>query len=244
MVRRLLVVCAGMVAVLAVAGPVAASDSPLPVRSLAPTATQHLWAELVARPRVQAFRTADCRPLRAVFYAATDWLRLTTRLAATPSPCAQYYISVPPLVSDKSQLRANEANRIRALGPAFHALAEINVTGWTAWVATTGNSWYQAGVEARRRMAVAGYDVAAGDTWALNELSSAVRQGTGNARANMRAFLNGLYDGDGVLPAARGTVFVAGIGQGTTDLSLYQARLQDWYEDAAFWSDLSRFASD
>ena len=49
-------------------------------------------------------------------------------------------------------------------------------------------------------MAAAGYDVAAGDTWALNELSSAVRQGTGNARANMRAFLNGLYDGDGALP--------------------------------------------
>ena len=87
-------------------------------------------------------------------------------------------------------------------------------------------------------MAATGYDVAAGDTWALNELSSAVRQGTGNARANMRAFLNGLYDGDGTLPTARGTVFIAGIGQGTTDLSLYQARLQDWYEDAGFWSDL------
>ena len=71
-----------------------------------------------------------------------------------------------------------------------------------------------------------------------------MRQGTGNARANMRAFLNGLYDGDGTLPPARGTVFVAGIGQATTDLSLYQARLQDWYEDSAFWSDLSRFASD
>ena len=91
----------------------------------------------------------------------------------------------------------NEAWRIRALGPAFHALAEINVTGWTAWVAATGNSWYEAGVEARRRMAATGYDVTAGDGWALNELSSAVRQGTGNARANMRAFLNGLYDGDG-----------------------------------------------
>ena len=243
MVRRLLVLCAGVVAVLAIAGPAVAS-SPQPVRSLTPAATQRLWTELVQRPRVHAFRTADCRPLRAVFYAATDWLRLTTKLAATASPCAQYYISVPPLAADKSQLRPNEANRIRALGPAFHALAEINVTGWTAWVAATGSSWYQAGVEARRRMAATGYDVAAGDTWALNELSSAVRQGTGNARANMRAFLNGLYDGDGVLPTARGTVFVAGIGQGTTDLSLYQARLQDWYEDAAFWSDLSRFASD
>ena len=243
MVRRLLVLCAGVVAVHAIAGPAVAS-SPQPVRSLTPAATQRLWTELVQRPRVHALRTADCRPLRAVFYAATDWLRLTTKLAATASPCAQYYISVPPLAADKTQLRPNEANRIRALGPVFHALAEINVTGWTTWVAATRNSWYQAGVEARQRMAATGYDVAAGDTWALNELSSAVRQGTGSARANMQAFLNGLYDGDGMLPTARGTVFVAGIGQGTTDLSLYQARLQDWYEDAAFWSDLSRFASD
>ena len=156
----------------------------------------------------------------------------------------EYFISVPPLTADKTQLRSDQAWRIRALGPAFHALAEINVTGWTSWVATTGSSWYAAGVEARRRMAAAGYDVATGDTWALNELSSAVRQGVGNARANMRAFLNGLYDGDGVLPAARGVVFVAGIGQATSDLSVYQARLQEWYEDAAFWSDLSRYASD
>ena len=237
--------CGGLAAAGAIAGPPAAlGAAEPPVRSLTPVATEQLWTELVRRPRMQSLRTADCRPLRAVFYAATDWLRLTTRLAATPSPCAQYYISVPPLVADKSQLRADEAQRIRALGPAFHALAEINVTGWTAWVASTGSSWYQAGVEARRRMAVAGYDVNAGDTWALNELSSAVRQGTGNARANMRAFLNGLYDGDGALPAARGTVFIAGIGQATADLSVYQARLQDWYEDTAFWNDLSRFASD
>jgi uncharacterized repeat protein (TIGR01451 family) len=237
--------CGGLVAAGAIAGSAAAADSaPTPVRSLTPAATQRLWDELVHRPRIRSLRTADCRPLRAVFYAATDWLRLTTKLAATASPCAQYYVSVPPLVSDKSQLRANEAQRIRALGPAFHALAEINVTGWTAWVAATGNSWYEAGVEARRRMAATGYDVTASDTWALNELSSAVRQGTGNARANMRAFLNGLYDGDGTLPAARGTVLIAGIGQATADLSLYQARLQDWYEDAGFWSDLSRFASD
>ena len=208
--RRLLVLCGCVMAAVTIAGPPAAFGAAQPpVRSLTPVATQHLWNDLVRRLRVHALRTADCRPLRAVFYTATDWLRLTTKLAATASPCAQYYISVPPLVADKSQLRANEASRIRALGPAFHALAEINVTGWTAWVASNGGSWYQAGVEARRRMATAGYDVNAGDTWALNELSSAVRQGTGNARANMRAFLNGLYDGDGTLPAARGTVFVA-----------------------------------
>ena len=234
---------------LVAAGAVAASSTAFsstqqPVPSLTPAATQRLWTELVQRPPLRGLRTAECRPLRAVFYAATDWLRLTTRLAATASPCAQYYVSVPPLAADKTQMRSDQAWRIRALGPAFHALAEVNVTGWTAWVASTGSSWYQAGVEARRRMEAAGFDVAAGDTWALNELSSAVRQGTGNARANMRAFLNGLHDGDGVLPAARGTVFVAGIGQATTDLSLYQARLQDWYEDTAFWSDLARVAAD
>ncbi len=237
--------CGGLVAAGAIAAPTASAGGSAadPVPSLTPAATERLWTELVRRPRVHSLRTAECRPLRAVFYAPLDWRRLATKLAATPSPCAQYYISVPP-VGDKTQPRTDEAWRIRALGPAFHALAEISVTGWTGWVGSTGNSWYQAGVEARRRMAAAGYDVTAGDTWALNELSSAVRQGTGNARANMLAFLNGLYDGDGTLPAARGTVFIAGIGQATTDLSLYQARLQDWYEDAGFWNDLSRFASD
>ena len=71
-----------------------------------------------------------------------------------------------------------------------------------------------------------------------------MRQGIGNARANMRAFLQGLHDGDGVLPSARGVVFVIGVAQSTGDLSVYQARLQDWYEDAAFWQDLSRYVSD
>jgi hypothetical protein len=244
MLRRLLVLAGGTAAAGVIAGSATAfGAAPEPVPTLTPVATQRLWSELVRRPRMQSLRTAECRPLRAVFYAPTDWRRLTTKLAATPSPCAQYYISVPP-VGDKTQPRGDEAWRIRALGPAFHALAEISVTGWTSWVATTGNSWYEAGVEARRRMAAAGYDVALGDTWALNELSSAVRQGTGNARANMRAFLNGLHDGDGTLPAVRGTVFIAGIGQATTELSLYQARLQDWYEDAGFWNDLGRVAAD
>ena len=196
------------------------------------------------RPHVRSLRTADCRPLRAVFYAATDWLRLTTE---TGGDCVavRAVLHLGPaarggqVAASAERSTADSGARAcvpRARGDQRHRL--------DAWVASTGSSWYQAGVEARRRMAATGYDVAAGDTWALNELSSAVRQGAGNARANMRAFLNGLYDGDGTLPAVRGTVFIAGIGQATTDLSLYQARLQDWYEDAAFWIDLGRFASD
>ncbi len=234
-----------LVVVLAAGGACAvASADPAPVPSLTPAATQELWQQLVAQPVARpAAARVDCAPLRAVFYAATDWLRLATDLAADPSACAGYFVSVPPLVADKSQPRSDQAWRIRALGPSFHALAEINVTGWTSWVASNGGDWYAAGVEARRRMAAAGYDVAAGDTWALNELSSAVRQGTGAARANMRAFVHGLYDGDGG-PAARGVVFVNGIGQSTSDLSTYQARLQDWYLDAGFWADMSAYVSD
>jgi hypothetical protein len=240
---RRFVPLAVLVAAAAVASPaVAAKATPKPVPSLTPAKTAKLWKQLVRRPYVHSV-TADCAPLRAVFYAGTDWLRLATKLAANASPCAQYYISVPPLAADKTQLRTDQAWRIRALGPQFHALAEVNVSGWSSWVSTSGNTWYAAGQEARRRMAASGYDVGLGDTWVVNELSSAVRQGMGSARANMRSFVRGLYEGDGSAPAP-GAVFVIGMNQGTGELSVYQSRLQDWYEDAAFWNDMSAYVSD
>ena len=68
-------------------------------------------------------------------------------------------------------------------------------------------------------MAAAGYDVAHGDTWVLNELTTAVRRGDGNARANIREFLRGLYEGDGTRPT-KGAVFVIGFGQRTGDVSV------------------------
>ena len=215
---------------------------PAPVASLEPQATTELWRRLVASPRPVRLQ-ADCRPLRGVFYAATDFLRLATKLAATPSPCAEYYISVPPLVSDKTLPRPNAAPRIRALGPNFHAMAEIHFATWTRWVASTGSSWHTAGVTARQRMAAAGFDVAQGDTWVFNELTTAVRRGTGNARANVREFLRGLYEGDGTRPT-RGAVFVIGFGQRSTDVSLYQTNLQNWLADSAFWTDMNTYVSD
>src|SRR4030095_7042696 len=98
-----------------------------PVPSLTPVATARLWGPLVAAPRVQALGRSDaCVPVRTIFYAATDWLRLATKLAASPSPCAEYYISIPPLAADKTAFRNDQAWRIRALGPQFHVLAEMN----------------------------------------------------------------------------------------------------------------------
>ena len=186
---------------------------------------------------------ADCRPLRGVFYAQTDWLRLATTLAANASPCAQYSISVPPVVADKTRFRPDQAQRIRALGPSIHALAEIHFSAWQKWVASTGSSWYQAGVEARRRMAAAGYDVAAGDTWAMNEVSSAARRGDGNARTNLRELLRGLYDAGGEGPPTRGVVFIVGIGQ-RAPVATYKARTQEWLSDSAFWSDMNAYVGD
>ena len=232
-----------VVAAFPASGHAAARSTPV-VPSLEPAATATLWRQLVAHPRVvRGAAPTACRPLRGVFYAQTDWLRLATKLAAQPSPCAEYSVSVPPLAASKTTLRNGEAARIRALGPNFHALAEINYSGWSAWVASNSETWFDAGVEARRRMTAAGFDVSKGDTWAVNELPSAVRLGTGNARQNARDLVRGLFTGDGG-PPAKGVVWIIGVGQSVPDTTLYQTNLQNWMGDAAFWSDMSAYVSD
>jgi hypothetical protein len=179
-----------------------------------------------------------CRASEFVFYAARDWLRLGPKLAEHASPCADYYISIPPLVSDKTNPRPNQASRIRALGPRFHAMAEIHWATWQSWVRATGSTWYDAGVEARRRMAAAGYDVALGDTWAVNEFPSSVRRDLGTAREDAREFVQGLYEGEG--RPVQGAVFVIGVMHGTKDASLYKSTLKTWLADAPFWLDMQR----
>jgi hypothetical protein len=201
-------------------------------------------AASAATPPFDPGLPANCRiHLQGIFYAETDWLRLGQELAADPSPCADYYISIPPLSNDKTNFRVLQDDRIRALGPRFHPVAEINVsgrTGWADWVRANKKSWADAGIEARRRMEAAGYNVASGETWAVNELSSAVRRNTGAARANMSAFIRALYDGDGTLPAAQGIVFVIGIGQELSDVSTYKATMEAWFQDDAFWTEMTR----
>jgi hypothetical protein len=216
---------------------------PKPVPSLTPVATQKLWTKLVHRPHPFT-SVMDCRALRAVFYTESDWLRLATKLANNPSPCAQYYISIPPLAADKTKFRYDQPWRIRALGPQFHVLAEISYNGWSNWVTANNSDYYQAGLEARRRMAANGFDVAAGDTWAVNEFSSAVRAGTGVARQKVEDLVRGLYEGDGTVPQVKGAVFDVGVGQGTSDLSTYKLNTQNWYLDSSFWNAMSPYVGD
>ena len=242
--RRFAAVIGVAAAVVATGGNAQASPPRTPVvPSLQPAATAKLWRELVAHPRTHAARQGACRPLRAIFYTQTDWLRLATKLAAQPSPCAQYCISVPPLAAAKTTLRNGEAAKIRALGPNFHALAEIHYSGWSQWVATNNATWFDAGVEARKRMEAAGFDVAKGDTWAVNELSSAVRVGSGSARQNARDLVRGLATGSGGTPV-KGVAWTVGISQPVADTTLYQTNLQNWLGDTAFWTDMAAYVSD
>jgi len=186
-------------------------------------------------------RAADCRPLRAIFYAPTDWLRLATTLAQNASPCAAYYVTVPPLTGDKTQPRAKQASLIRALGPNIHALDEISFAGWSRWVTNNNSDWFTAGVTARQRMVLAGFDPTLGDTWAMNETSSAVRKNTGAARKNLLEFLRGLEDGGG--NPLKGVVFAIGQNQGG-DQSLYKATLEAWLQDTTFWNTAALYVSD
>jgi len=197
-----------------------------------------------ARPLIQDTAN-DCRQLRAVFYTATDWLRLATKLAAAEAPCVEYYISIPPLAADKTQFRYAQPAQIHALGPNFHVLAEISTHGWGNWVAADGSrDWYQAGQEARRRMAAANFDVTNGDSWIVNEFSSAVVRGIGVARANMHQLVHGLYDGDGGPPVKGGVFTMLMLGLVTSSFPTYKAYLQDWYRDTPFWNDMAAYVSD
>ena len=191
---------------------------------------------------VQELPSACRFPAEVVFYTASLWMDLAEAMATEASPCAQYYFSIPALAGDKTELRGPvQPALIRALGPRFHAMAEIHFTGWSAWVAKDPlRTWCAAGIEARRRMVEKNYLVELGDTWSINELSSAVRQG-GPARVNAANFIRCLYDGgDGSLPPAKGNVFVVGLGQGTTNLSVYKNNLRNRLVRPSSWAEMAR----
>src|SRR5262245_1470352 len=242
-VRVAAVSLVALAAAAALPGHASAAGSTPVVPSLDPAGTAKLWKQLVERPdRAHMKAQAACRPLRGIFYAQTDWLRLATRLAAQASPCAQYYVSVPPRAASKTTLRNGEAAKIRALGTNVHALAEINWTGWKAWVTQNSSTWFEAGVEARRRMATAGFDVSRGDTWAVNEFPSSVRVPSAD-RQNARELVRGLFTGDGG-PPAKGVVWIIGVGQAVADTTPYQTNLQNWLGDTGFWTDMGAYVAD
>lgn len=182
----------------------------------------------------------------AVFWTASDWVPLAQALAADSSPCADYYVSIPPQAADKTLLRGLQDDLVRALGPHIHPVAEMTLgtlVGWNHWInAVPGRTWFDAGVEFRRRMAVAGYRFDLGETWLLNEFDRSTRRDEPPyTRAAMRELLRGLYDGGGTQPVSRGIVEIgiAYTHQNIPDVAEYKEELKSWLQDSEFWEDVA-----
>jgi hypothetical protein len=191
---------------------------------------------------------ATCPQTKAVFYT-TDTQVLARTLRANPSDCADYYISISPVLpSGEPRGNPNPAlGTVHAQGPRFHALAEVRPKQWAPYAATT--SWYAAGVKFHDDMLMVGFDPAAGDTWALNEVGSPsdpintdVFNGVDGARQNLRDFVRGLYNGSSG-PPLPGLVFAADAAQLAPNVADYAQKLAAWYADAPFWEDMQRYVS-
>ncbi len=181
----------------------------------------------------------------AIFWTADDWLLLSRALAADPSPCGDYYVSIPPQSADHKKLRGLQDDLVRALGPRIHPVAEITLgtlTGWANWVTgAPGRTWLDAGVEFRHRMTEAGYRIDLAETWLLNEFDRSTRRDEPPyTRAAMRDLVRGLYDGGGTEPPSPGIVEIgiAYTHQNIPDVPQYKAEMESWLEDSAFWSDV------
>ncbi len=177
--------------------------------------------------------------VEVVVWTVGGWNILADAFAANPAPCAHYYLSVPPLVGDRTTLRRGEAARIRAHGPQFHALAEFADGAWSDWREANGTTWVAAAGEFRRRAADAGYCLGRGDGWIVNEMHSSARSDPA-ARGRWVNLVRALHEGgEGAADDAPGAIAVIGMGHGTQNLGVYKSNLRGWLQDRAFWEGVA-----
>jgi hypothetical protein len=176
-----------------------------------------------------------------LYSEATNELTLPNAFAAAVDPCTRYYVHLPALANDKSMPRMG-ADKVHALGPNFHAMAEFSWSAWHQWIdASPGTrDWETAGKAFRTRMAAAGYDVAAGDTWAINEFPTTTRSGESDVWTHERSAVKGLAIGDGTL-TSKGVVYTAGMGQTLANTSVLKSNIENWLQQDAFWADMGRY---
>jgi hypothetical protein len=212
-----------------------------------PPTVQGLTAKAVAAAALEpspAALPSYCRLHADVyFYTASDWLRLGQKLQANASACADYYISIPGLAADTTQLRCAQDDVIRALGARFHPVVEFHFQDWRDWWVKNGKTPADAAHEFLRRVRECGYDFTRGETWSLNEMHSGISRNLPGARDNMRMLLNALQAGLPEMSASQGIVWVIGVGHGSQNLGVYKSQLQSWLQDAPFWDDMARDVS-
>jgi hypothetical protein len=171
-----------------------------------------------------------------MYSEGTYELGLPNAFAANPDPCTRYYVHLPALSADKTMPRGGVAN-VHALGPNFHAMAEFSWGAWRDWIAASPGTrnWELAGQAFRQRMTDAGYDVAGGDTWAINEFPSTTRTGDQDVWTHEENAVKGLDEGDGTV-SSKGVVYLEGMGQNLANFSVYKANVENWLQQDAFWN--------
>jgi hypothetical protein len=194
--------------------------------------------------------SAECtRRVDIVFWTANRWRPLMRALAANPAACADYYISIPPDENNLVLRPGSVFREVRDLSPQFHSVAEMRLgggTAWAQWVAAGNGTWYEAGVEFRRRMAVRNLRPELGHTWLLNEFDYTTRRDQavhtdgdpGYPRAAMRELVRGLYEGAPGMAPGPGIVEI-GISQShqnLPDVPAYKEQMKAWLQDGGFWA--------
>ena len=204
-----------------------------PVASLDPAATDRLWQ------KVRRDKHGARGPHRADGVSPTPGrLLLGDRL---PAPCdeacgdrvhrAPVLLHLgPPARGRRGQATTRALRTSSARSDQLHAMAEFHFTTWSKWVASTGSSWYVAGTTARR-MAAAGYNFSKGDTWVLNEISSACRTNTGQAVRTCASSCAACTRETARVPRAAQSSSPAWASR-RTSLGQYQTNLQNWLSDS------------
>lgn len=205
-------------------------------------------APAAAAPAVEATTGYAGCGLRAVFWTVqADPTNLWSALEQynVGSSCGDYYFANEQGPSSKDRPECYAAER--ASWPAnFHAAPVFEWSRWAQWVEDNHETWYDAGVEFRRRMSADG--CRPGDRWLVNELPRSWRSTDYSAstnaqvRARIASALHGLYDG-GSLGNVQGFTADVVQGQGTADLSVYKAGLKQAYGADVFWRAVGKYVS-
>jgi hypothetical protein len=176
-----------------------------------------------------------------VIWAAQGWGALGDAFGSEISPCTDAFISVAPALPDKTVLRAHQAALLRAKSSTgqVHAMAELQFASWAQKRRELGVSWREIGHLFRDEMEAAGYCVAAGDTWEINEAPSSIRKSAA-FRRDFADLAQGLAEGRPGMPFSKGAVFLAGVGQRMTNYSVLKPELESFLEDETFWQSINR----
>jgi hypothetical protein len=200
---------------------------------------------------------------RVVTYNPNGFDQLFLALEAHATTCAHYYIVVAPpanperkrevrrcrsyATQEECRTRSQAIRRdgrpawivdyIRQAGANFHPVAEFH---WGAWSQVTGWSWQRRGIEFRKRMKAAGYEISRGDTWGLNEFGTTFRYRAAT-RTNARNAMRGLFYGPRGYARASGIPFLVAIGQGLRNFRVYKPRLRTMTSATTFWNSVKPY---